>query len=239
MPRRLFVPLVLALSVTIVLAAGAVFVLSRRTAPAGAPLRVSGIPAAVTSHEADLMALSPVPSHPAPAFSLVDQRGRTVSLAAFRGRPVVLNFMDPHCVDICPLVAQELRFAEADLTGVAKDTVFLAVNVNPYAHAVSDVASFSRTHLLDSITTWHFLTGPLATLRAVWRAYGVEVHAPSPTADVIHTSVTYFIDPAGHERYVASPIVNHRATGAAFLAADTLRAWGRGIAALATSMARG
>lgn len=236
MPKRLVLPLVLAIVVTLAVAATAVAVLSRRTAVAP-PLRVSGLPAAVTTGEADLMALSPVPNRPAPAFTLTDQNGERVSLASLRGRPVVLNFMDPHCVDICPLVSQELRYAESDLTGAAKDTVFVAVNVNPYALSVGDVAAFSRTHLLTTIRTWHYLTGPVSALESVWHAYGVEVHAPSPTADVIHTSITYFIDPAGNERYVASPVVDHRASGAAFLPANTLQAWGRGIAAVAASMA--
>ena len=236
MPKRVVLPLILALVVTIVVAGTAVIVLSRRSTVAPA-IRASGLPAAVTTGEANLMFLSPVPSRPAPGFTLTDQNGHRVSLASLRGRPVVLNFMDPHCVDVCPLVSQELRYAQADLTGVAKDTVFIAVNVNPYAHSVADVAAFSRTHLLTTIRTWHYLTGPVSALEAIWRAYGVAVHAPSRTADVIHTSITYFIDPAGNERYVASPVVDHRATGAAFLPANTLLAWGRGIAAVAESMA--
>ncbi len=236
MPKRLVLPLVLALVVTVAVAGTAIVVLSRRTTAPPA-LRVSGLPAAVTTGEADLMALSPVPNRPAPTFTLTDQNGRRISLASFRGRPVVLNFMDPHCVDICPLVAQELRYAEADLTGAARDTVFIAVNVNPFAHSVADVAAFSRTHLLTAIRTWHYFTGPVSALQSVWRAYGVEVRAPSASADVIHTSITYFIDPAGHERYVASPLVDHRASGAAFLPTNTMQAWGKGIAAIAESLA--
>ena len=238
-PRRLFLALTIALSVTVIVAGVAVVVLTRRHDASGLPpIRVSGLPAAVTTSEANLMALSPVPNRPAPAFSLTDQYGHVISLASLRGRPVVLNFMDPHCVDICPLVAQELRDAEADLTPRARNTVFLAINVNPYAHTTANVLAFSRTHLLTTIPTWHFLTGPVASLARVWHAYGIEVRAPSPTADVIHTAATYFIDAAGHERYLASPVVDHNAAGVAFLPADTLRAWGRGIAAVAESLAK-
>jgi peroxiredoxin len=46
------------------------------------------------------MGLSPVPARPAPGFTLTDQDGRTMSLSSFRGRAVVLEFMDPHCTDI-------------------------------------------------------------------------------------------------------------------------------------------
>jgi cytochrome oxidase Cu insertion factor (SCO1/SenC/PrrC family) len=46
-----------------------------------------------------------------------------------------------------------------------------------------------------TIPSWHFLTRPLANLRAVWRAHGISVDGPSRNADVVHTSEVFFIDP--------------------------------------------
>jgi cytochrome oxidase Cu insertion factor (SCO1/SenC/PrrC family) len=40
-------------------------------------------------------------------------------------------------------------------------------------------------------------------LRAVWNAYNIAVQAPGPDADIVHSSVVYFIDPGGRERYLA------------------------------------
>jgi len=201
-------------------------------------VRPSGIPASVSTTLANLMGLSPVPARPAPAFTLADQNGHAMSLASFRGRAVVLEFMDPHCIDICPIVSQEFVDAYRDLGGVAARAVFVAVNVNPYFHRVRDVAAFSREHQLTTIPSWHFLTGPPASLRAAWRAYQVEVQAPSRNADIAHTSVVYFIDPSGHERFVATPMADHTAKGKAYLPADALAAWGRGIALVTRQLAR-
>jgi len=53
------------------------------------------------------MQLSPVPVARAPGFLLTDQAGHAVSLTSLRGRVVVLEFMDPHCTCICPIVSQE------------------------------------------------------------------------------------------------------------------------------------
>ena len=170
-----------------------------------AGIRPTGIPASISTPLAGLMQLSPVPGGPAPGFTLTDQRGRTLSLASFRGRAVVLEFMDPHCVDICPIVSQEFIDAYHNLGGAASRAAFIAVNVNPYYHGVSDVAAYSREHQLTTIPSWHFFTGPLASLKAVWRAYGISVDAPSRNADVIHTSEVFFIDRRGHERYIAPP----------------------------------
>ena len=200
-------------------------------------IRPTGIPASVSTRTADLMQLSPVPPAGAPGFTLTDQAGHTMSLASFRGRVVVLEFMDPHCTDICPIVSQEFIYAYRDLGRLASRVVFLAVNVNQYHLQVADVAAFSREQRLTAIPTWHFLTGPYPSLRAVWQAYDVEVEAPSPNADIIHSSVMYFIDRRGRERYLASPMADHTTAGTAYLPADQLTAWGQGIAQVARQLA--
>jgi cytochrome oxidase Cu insertion factor (SCO1/SenC/PrrC family) len=199
-------------------------------------IRASGIPASVSTPLANLMGLSPLPTQPAPNFTLTDQHGQTMSLASFAGRAVVLEFMDPNCVDICPIVSQEFVDAYHDLGAAASRAVFLAVNVNPYHVDVASMAAYTTAHQLDTVPSWHFLTGPVSSLQTVWRDYNVDVVAPSATADVIHTSVAYFIDPSGRERYAAFPAIDHTAAGDAYLPAGPLAQWGVGIAKVTESM---
>jgi cytochrome oxidase Cu insertion factor (SCO1/SenC/PrrC family) len=179
-----------------------------------------------------------VPRSLAPGFTLTDQSGRTVPLASLRGKVVVLEFMDPHCTDICPIVSQEFIDAYRDLGDRASQVAFVAVNVNRYHLQVADVAAFSTEQRLTTLPSWHFVTGPYTSLQAVWQAYNVEVEAPSPSADVIHSSVMYFIDPSGQERYVASPMADHTSAGTSFVPAGQLAAWGHGIAQVALQLAR-
>jgi cytochrome oxidase Cu insertion factor (SCO1/SenC/PrrC family) len=238
-PDRAWRPWLLAgaLGVVIIVAAAATVIAVRwqqRDAVAGQ--RPSGIPASVTTGTINLMDLAPVPARPAPGFTLADQDGRALSLSAFRGQVVVLEFMDPHCTDICPLVSQEFVDAYHDLGRSAPNVIFAAVNVNQYYNRVPDVLAYSRAHQLIAIPGWHFLTGPAAALRAVWRAYGVEVQAPSPDADIVHTSAVYFIGPSGTERYLAEPMADHTSSGAAYLPAGQIAAWGRGIALVARTL---
>jgi cytochrome oxidase Cu insertion factor (SCO1/SenC/PrrC family) len=199
--------------------------------------RPSGIPAAMPDSQVNLMELSPVPARPAPGFTLTDQDGRVLSLSAFRGKVVVLEFMDPHCTDICPIVSAEFTDAYRDLGQHADQVVFAAVNVNQYHHAIADVAAYSRAHQLTSIPSWHFLTGPVPRLRAVWNDYGVAVQAPGPDADIVHSSLVYFIDPSGRERYLASPQADHTTSGRSYLPPDQIAAWGQGIAQVARLLA--
>ena len=201
-------------------------------------IRASGLPTSVPTTTANLMQLAPVRPKRAPDFTLTDQNGHTLSLESFRGHGVVLEFMDTHCVDICPIVSQEFVDAYRDLGPAAARTTFVAVNVNVYHRSVSDVASYSDEHDLDSIASWHFFTGPPGILRSVWRDYGVEVQAPSPNADVIHTSLVLFIDPAGHERFLAEPMADHTTKGVAYLPAGTIATWGQGIALVARDLSR-
>jgi protein SCO1/2 len=212
---------------------------TNRTSDVGAaqsPPRATGIPPTVPTSIATLMGLSPVPATGAPSFTLVDQNGASVSLAALRGHPVVLEFMDPACVDICPIVSQEFVDAYRDLGAGGKSVVFLGVNVNAYHTDVAAMRTYSDAHNLRSVSSWHFLTGPVTALQKVWHDYGVAVSAPSPTADVIHTSVVYFIDASGQERYVAFPMADHAADGSSYLPAGQTASWGKGIALVADSL---
>jgi cytochrome oxidase Cu insertion factor (SCO1/SenC/PrrC family) len=201
-------------------------------------LRPSGIPASVSTPLANLMGLSALPGPVAPGFTLTDQAGRTISLASLRGHAVVLEFMDPHCTDICPLVSQEFIDAYHDLGAAASRAVFIAVNVNSYYPGVASVTAYSAEHQLTTIPSWHFFTGPLAALKAVWSAYDISVDAPSRNADVIHTSEVLFIAPSGQERYVAAPMADYTATGTAYLPAGQLAEWGQGIALVIRQLAR-
>jgi cytochrome oxidase Cu insertion factor (SCO1/SenC/PrrC family) len=145
--------------------------------------------------------------------------------------------MDPHCTDICPIVSQEFIDAYHDLGGRASRAVFIAVNVNPYFHGVGDVAAYSAEHQLATVPSWHFFTGPLPALQAVWRAYNIEVQPRGRNADVIHTSEVLFIDPRGRERYVASPMADYTSAGRAYLPAGPLAEWGQGIALVTRRLA--
>src|SRR5688500_3063849 len=76
----------------------------------------------------------------APDFQLTDQNSSTVRLSDFRGKVIVLTFMDSKCTDTCPLTAAHFREVYSHLDQNESDqVVFLGVNVNVEASAVADV----------------------------------------------------------------------------------------------------
>ncbi len=140
-------------------------------------------------------------TQPAPEFNLPDQTGSAVSLAAFRGKVVVLTFLYTHCPDECPLIASKLRVTSDALGETMKQTAFVAVSVDPANDTPLAVAQFVQQHQLEG--TLRYLGGTVEQLQPVWSAYSVYV-APSPTnatfLSVSHSTRVIVIDPAGNQR---------------------------------------
>ncbi len=178
----------------------------------------------------DVMGLSTLPPVAAPGFTLTDQNGQVVSLSALRGRAVVLNFFDDRCIDICPLIAQELVAAAHRLGATADQVAFVAVNVNAAHPSVSAVRQFTNEHGLQALHDWYYLTGPPAALRAVWDAYNVSVQVDPATGSVFHTTPMYFIGRRGRERAIAAPGGQTLPNGRGRLPPGQLQQWATGIA---------
>lgn len=137
---------------------------------------------------------------PAPSFSLVDQDGTPVTLGDLRKRTVVLTFLDPVCTSDCPLIAQELRAADAMLGGASNRVWMVAVDANPSDTAVSYLRAFTAQEHLGSLPNWRYLTGSLPALQRVWSRYGVEVNYEPGGAMIAHSDLVAVIDPAGRLR---------------------------------------
>jgi cytochrome oxidase Cu insertion factor (SCO1/SenC/PrrC family) len=131
----------------------------------------------------------------APDFTLTDQFGKRVSLRSLRGKVVVLSFNDPKCTTICPLTTTALLHAKQLLGPAASQVALVGVGANPEATQVKWVRDYSRVH--GMLHQWRFLTGSLAELRRVWRAYYIEAAVMNGAVD--HTPATYVISPQGRE----------------------------------------
>lgn len=136
---------------------------------------------------------------PAPNFSLSDQFGHPQQLSQFRGKVVVLAFIDSRCTDTCPLTAAVLTQTMTALGSQAANVQLLAVNANPIATKVSDVLKWSNQHQMTK--QWLFVTGPVTALKTIWADYHVDSQV-EPNGDVSHTPAVYVIDKSGHERWL-------------------------------------
>jgi cytochrome oxidase Cu insertion factor (SCO1/SenC/PrrC family) len=145
-------------------------------------------------------AYAPLDYH-APAFSLIDQDSRPVTLASLRGKVVLLTFLDPVCTSDCPLEAQEFREA-GQLLGASADrhVELVAIVANPVDYQVGYTQAFDRQENLTGIRNWLYLTGSLSELRHVWESYGIAADIEPGGAMIAHTEVAFAIDRNGQVR---------------------------------------
>jgi cytochrome oxidase Cu insertion factor (SCO1/SenC/PrrC family) len=137
---------------------------------------------------------------PARGFHLTDQRGRTVTLTALRGKVVLLTFLDPVCTSACPLIAQEFRAAGQILGSGSRHVELVAIVANPVFYQETYTRAFTRQEGLDQVPNWLFLTGPVPRLQQVWRNYGIDSEVEPGGSMVGHSEVAYVIDKSGRLR---------------------------------------
>jgi cytochrome oxidase Cu insertion factor (SCO1/SenC/PrrC family) len=155
---------------------------------------------------------------PAPAFDLVDQNGRQVTLTGLRGKALAVTFLDPVCTSDCPVIAQEFRSAARMLGADGQKVELIAIDANPRYTSRAYLTAFDEQEGLQDVSNWEYLTGSLPALQHVWSSFAVEVAYQSGGAMVDHSDVVYIVDPTGHTREVlnSDPGPATGATGSAF-----------------------
>lgn len=140
----------------------------------------------------DLPAAYPRQAAAAPDFTLVDQRGEEISLARFRGRPVVLTFVFAHCQTMCPLIVQNLKRVSP---GAA-----LLVTLDPWRDTPSALPGIARRW--DVPEAFHVLSSrsPAAVL-SVAGAYRVPFERNERTGDIAHPGLVFLVDAQGRLAY--------------------------------------
>lgn len=197
-----------------------------------APLTTGHAPP-VSASLGSLMGLTRLTPKPAPPLTLVDQDGQTTSIPGNPPSVAVLTFFDGQCNDICPVLAAEIEQADADLGALATHVEFLTVNTDPLVLAQSGQSAVLSDTGLGALPNWRMLTGPLATLDSLWKAYGVSISVNQKTGLEAHNDVLYFVDPKGDLRFRATPFADESTTGAYSLPPATVARWAEGIATYA------
>jgi protein SCO1/2 len=128
----------------------------------------------------------------APAFDLRDQNGRRVSMAEFRGKPVIATFLYSHCKDTCPVEARLINQAVLKL-GKPRATV-VAFTVDPAHDTPASVHAFLRK---EQITVpFHWVLGKWNQLKPIWKGYAVTPQLD----DAEHMARIVLIDKHGVQR---------------------------------------
>jgi protein SCO1/2 len=127
-------------------------------------------------------------------FSLTDQYGHRVSLAADRGKVVILTFIHSLCHDTCPFMVEQIKGGLNDLPGSGRNVPTIGVSVAPGEDTVKNRKAFLAKHQMTGRI--QFVSGPMRAMRAVWHHYAIQPVTPK----IDHSTFVLLIDKRGYER---------------------------------------
>jgi protein SCO1/2 len=136
------------------------------------------------------------PSSVGGPFELVNQDGKTVTDADFRGKPLLVFFGFTHCPDICPTTLFEVSEVFNRLGKDAQKVNAIFVTVDPER----DTPEKLKLYLSSFHPQISALSGSEAQIEAIKKVYyvfakRVPLEGGSYTMD--HTSVVYLMDKDG------------------------------------------
>jgi protein SCO1 len=161
-----------------------VFAISRINSQADAP-------AVVHSDQSPFRGGSMPAGVHAPEFTLTDQNGKRVSMAEYRGRPVVVTYLYTHCKETCPIQAQMIRGALDDL---GHDIPALAVSVDPFRDTPASARAFNRKAKMTGRMRW--VLGTRRQLQPLYRGFAIQPQL----RDSEHQAYITLVDANGFQR---------------------------------------
>jgi protein SCO1 len=150
-----------------------------------------------------------------PAFTLLDQEGRTVSASRFRGKRVVLNFIFTRCpvATMCPAATVRMaQLQKAAREAGAANFELVSISLDPEFDTPGVLREYAETRGLDT-SNWSFLTGPDAAVRHLLVQLGVIREFEGAT--IKHTLATVLMDEQGR--------IIHRVDGSTWQIEDFVR----------------
>jgi protein SCO1 len=127
-----------------------------------------------------------------PDFSLIDQTNHPVTLSEFRGKVTAITFIYTRCPlpDYCMRMSNNFASLQKRFSHrMGRDLMLLSITFDP-DHDQPEVLSKYAEVWKANVEGWHFLTGPLSTVKQVcgmfgmnfWRDEGLMTHS-------LHTAV--------------------------------------------------
>jgi len=136
---------------------------------------------------------------PAPPVELVNQDGRTIQLADFKGRAVLVTFMYTRCpvATFCPRLSDQFRQIHEALAKTPEDyakTHLLSISIDPGFDAPEVLRKYGLGYLRNDASGfehWDFAATAAARLRSLAEAFGLIYHEEGQPDSAHHGRRTY------------------------------------------------
>ena len=132
-----------------------------------------------------------------PDFTLTDQLGSEVHLAQFQGKVVALTFGYSRCPNpnYCYRLSNNLSQIQKQLRNQGgRDLILFTIAIDPEHDQGNALKEYADSFHADP-TIWHFLTGPLPTVREIAATFGLNFW--SNEGLLTHSMHTVIIDRTG------------------------------------------
>jgi protein SCO1 len=128
-------------------------------------------------------------------FALVDQLGRTITLADTKDRIIVADFFFTTCATICPKMTMQMERVQEAFKADDR-IVLLSHSVTPEMDSVPALAAYAELHNADP-QHWHFLTGDRKQIYALARRsyFACLDEGDGGPDDFVHTENFVLVDP--------------------------------------------
>ncbi|OOG48014.1 SCO family protein [Rhodanobacter sp. C01] len=138
-------------------------------------------------------------------FKLIDDHGKTVTGADYRGKVVLLYFGYTHCPDVCPLTLAHLHVVMQRLGPLADGARILFVSVDPTRDTPDVMHAYVNAFDPRAVG----LTGSPRMVEALVKRYRSSFTREPTSTDgnyeVSHGSAIYLFDRDGRARALATP----------------------------------
>ena len=139
-----------------------------------------------------------------PDFTLVNQSGRKISLADYRGKALLITFVYTRCPlpDYCPLMSSNFASIDQALRSDAvlyRKTHLLSVSFDP-KHDTPAVlrsygAAYTERYSDEKFDHWEFASGSENQIQAITKFFGMQYSQNSD--QITHSLVTAVVTPDG------------------------------------------
>ena len=133
-----------------------------------------------------------------PDIAMVNQNGKTVHFPQYRGKAVLITFVDTQCTDECPILTGLFGKVNSILAKDPKadaNSHLISISIDPKFDTPPVLHKYGMTYLHGNaagFSHWEFVDLTPADLKRLATAFGV-VYAPSADGDIVHTLQTALI----------------------------------------------
>ena len=133
-----------------------------------------------------------------PDVSLIDQHGKTISLASLKGKPVLIDFIYTSCASTCPVLTAKIAAVARELgPALGANVTIVSITLDPEHDGPAQLAAYAKSQTADN-NGWLFLTGKPADIDQVLAAFKLRRMRESD-GSIMHSVSAFLLGPDGHQ----------------------------------------